>query len=233
MEFESRLARRIAGRDRNVKGWSACLGAVLAVFLVVNFTSGSLGAPHAVIHIGTQNSVAKYLGQYDGNARVIMLGTLTVEDWVCVKMPFNGRLSDVESISFSEFISRPGGQDPLEPYVVIKMNEGRNLVCHPPLSYAPGNWSLPVSEWQLRDTVTKGKWTAAPTDEESSAMTFDAWQGMMGDANVLSVNLYVGNWETATSYLCYVGGLSINGQPIGLANAGRCSGPTAEMPAGY
>jgi hypothetical protein len=232
LEFESRLARRVARRDRNIKGWSAYLGTAAAVFLVINFTAGSLGATHAVIHVGTQDSVAKYLGQYDGKTNVVMLGTLSVDDWVCVKVPFKGRLSDIQSISFSLFISRPGGEIPLEPFVVIRMTEGRNLVCHPPLSYESGDWTLPVSEWQLREVVAKGKWAASP-DDASSTMAFGEWQAALGNANVLSVNLYVGAWETSAPYVCYVGDLSINGHSIALSNAGRCAGSNGDMPEGF
>lgn len=233
LEFESRLARRIVRRDRDVRGWSACVGAALAVFLVVNFTSGSLGAPHTVIHVGTQSSVATYLGQYDGKTNVVMLGTIAAEDWVCVKMPFKGRLSDVTSISFSEFISQLGGDEPLEPYVVVKLTEGRTLVCHPQQSYASGDWWLPVSEWQLRDTVSKGKWTAASVDGGATTMTFAECQGILGAANVLSVNLYVGCWETSDPFACYVGDFSVNGQAVSLSNAGRCVGSNNEMPTGF
>lgn len=233
LEFESRLARKIVRGDRSNKGWPACLGVVLAIFLVINFVSGSLGASNAVIHIGTKNSVAKYMGQFDGKANVLMLGTISAEDWICVKVPFKGRLSDVVSISFSDFIYRPGGDDPLEPYVVIRMSEGRNLVCHPPSSYGSEDWYLPVSEWQPRDTVAKGKWSAAPVEEGSPVMTFREWQNSLGNANVLSVSVYVGAWETASSYVCYVGDLTINGQSIGLSNAARCAGPNEAMPAGF
>lgn len=233
MEFESRLARRVERRARKTGSWTAYLGTAAAVFLVVNFTAGSLGAPSAVVHVGTQDSVAKYLGLYDGKTSVIMLGTVSVDDWVCVKVPFKGRLSDVQSISFSVFVSRPGGDAPHEPFVVVRMTEGRNLVCHPPLSYEAGDWTLPVSEWQLREVVVKGVWTDTPTDGASSVMSFDGWQATLGNANVLSVNLYVGAWETTSPYVCYVGDLSVNGHCIGLSNAGRCASSNGEMPEGF
>ena len=233
LDFESVLARRIARKDNGWKGWLTYMGAAITVFLIVNLTSGSLAAPHAVIHIGSQNSMAKYMGQFDGKANVIMLGVLSANDWICVKLPFKGHLSDIESISYSEFVCQPDGQEALEPYTVIRMNEGRDLVCHPEDSYSTGEWKLPVFEWQSRDIVAKGFWSLAPTEADSLLQPLSEWISVMGDGNVLSINLYVGAWDVSSPYQCYVGDLSVNGVSSRLSNAGRCTGPTAELPTGF
>jgi len=233
LEFESELARRIVRRDRDVKGWSACVGAVLAVVLVVNFTSGSLAAPRAVVHVGTHDAIAQYMGQYDSKSSVMMLSLQSAEDWVCIKVPFKGSLSDLTKVSFSEFVSSTGGEDSPEPYVVIRMTEGRNLVCHPSDSYAGGDWWLPLSEWQLRDTVAKGMWMLAPTTADSPRLQLAEWQTSLGSANVLSINLYVGCWNISYPYISYVGDLVVNSDFVGLSNIGRCTGSSMDLPAGF
>jgi hypothetical protein len=233
LEFESRLARRIVGRHQRNKVLLTYAGAAVAIFLVVNFTTGSLGAPHAVIQIGSHNSIAKYLGQYDGRPGVLMLGVQSAEDWVCVKLPFKGRLADVSSISFSEFVDSPGGMDSLEPYVVIRMSEGRTLVCHPSDSYVSGEWWLPLSEWQFRDMAVKGRWTLAPVGADSTVMTLSDWQVTLGTANVMSINLYTGSWDISSPFISYIGDLAINGNHVSLSNLGRCSGSPADLPQGF
>ncbi len=233
LEFESRLAGRIVGRHQRNKVWIAYAGAAVAIFLVVNFTSGSIGAPHAVIQIGSHNSIAKYLGQYEGRSSVLMLGVQSVEDWVCVKLPFKGRMADVSSISFSEFVDTAEGMDSTEPYVVIRMSEGRNLVCHPSDSYASGEWWLPLSEWQFRDMAVKGKWSLAPAGADSTLMTLSAWQVTLGSANVISINLYMGSWDIHSPFISYIGDLAVNGDRVCLSNLGRCSGSPADLPQGF
>ncbi|MGQ9588573.1 MAG: hypothetical protein ACUVT7_09385 [Thermoplasmata archaeon] len=126
------------------------------MFLVLTVNSSSLAAPSATIHVGSQSSVAKYMGQFDGNSNVMMLGASSVQDWVCIKVPFKGGLADIRSISFSDFIAQTGGGS-FEPYVVLKLTEGKYLICHPQYSYADGTWSLPEFTWGDRDTVAKGK----------------------------------------------------------------------------
>jgi hypothetical protein len=203
------------------------------VFLVVNFTSGSLGAPHAVVQIGSHDSIAKYLGQYDGKTCVMMLGVQSLDDWVCVRLPFKGRLTDVGSISYSEFVDSAGGADSLEPYVVIRMSEGRNLVCHPSDSYASGEWRLPLSEWQSRDMVGMGKWSLAPVGPDSVLLSLSAWKANLGGANILSINLYTGAWDLSSPFISYIGDLEVNGDRVCLSNIGRCSGSQNDMPQGF
>jgi hypothetical protein len=233
LDYESRLARRIASRKNTWRAWLTYLGAAMTIFIVMNLASESLAAPHAVIHIGTRSSFAMYLGQFDGEQNAMMLGVLSIGDWICLKLPFKGHLSDLSSLSFSEFVSKSPGQYSLEPYAVIRMSEGKNLVCHPTDSYASEDWTLPLFEWQARELATKGMWRFAPTDTESLLLPLSEWLTMIGDGNVLSINLYVGCWDIASPYQCYIGDITVNGCSIDLSNAGRCTGSISEMPLGF
>ena len=233
MKFESTLAGRIAQRKGGYKGWLAILGAVFAVFLVLNVTSGSIAGQHAVIQLGSKSSVARYLGQFDGKSNVMMLGATSSLDWICVKVPFKGHLSDVRSVSFSEFVAQAGGIEALEPYIVLKLTEGRSLICNPVSSYSDGTWDLPLLEWQLRDAASKGTWIYAAPDAKSTTAPLITWIRTMGDANVLSVNMYIGQWNLSSPYQCYIGELRVNDNKIDLSNAARIGGSLADLPTGF
>lgn len=231
MAQEDGVAKRIRSLRRGGKGLLGYAGLVGAVFIVLNMTSSSIGAPQAVIHVGTQTSVAKYLGQFDDKSRVVMLGATTSQDWVGIKLPFKGHLSDLRSITFSEFVAQTGGLDSVEPYVVIKLPEGKSLVCDPVLSYRDGVWDLPLFEWQMRDTVAMGKWVFAPVDTKSMLVDLSTWIQYIGDEQVISVSIYIGMWDLTSVYQVYIGDIALNGRPIDLANAARCS--TADLPPGF
>jgi len=233
LKFESKLAGRIVQRKNGHKGWFAIFGAVFAVFLVLNVTSGSIAGDHAVIQLGSKSSVARYLGQFDGKSNVIMLGAISSLDWVCVKIPFKGHLSDVKSIAFSEFVAQSGGLEALEPFVVIKLTEGRSLACDPVSSYPRGVWDLPLLEWQLRDTVSKGSWIYATPDSKSASAPLGTWIGTIGDPNVLGISLLMGHWNISSTYQCYIGDLAVNGNLVGLSNAARCCGSLSDLPPGF
>lgn len=233
VKFESRLAARIAARKDDKKTLKSVVSFVGIVFIVLTLTSSTMATPQAVIQLGSKNSVAKYMGQFDGKANVVMLGAISVQDWVSIKVPFKGHLSDIESISYSAFISQTGGSDNLEPYVVIKMPEGKYLVCYPGDSYSAGLWSLPYFTWQVRDTVSHGKWVIAPAKTESLVLPFGFWASMIGDCDVLSVSIHLGGWDIANPYQCYLGDFAINGKAIDVANAGRFAGSSADLPPGF
>ena len=203
------------------------------MFLVLNVTSGSIAGEHAVIQIGSKSSVARYLGQFDGKSNVLMLGAISASDWICVKIPFKGELSEIRSIAYSEFVAQTGGQEALEPYIVLKLTEGRTLICNPVNSYSNGTWDLPLMEWQLRDTASKGIWTYSTADAKSSTAPLITWIRMMGDVNALSVNLYIGRWNISSPFQCYVGDLAINGFVVDFSNCARCVGPPADLPPGF
>lgn len=233
LNFESRLATRIVARKDDKRTLKSVASFVGIVFIVLTLTSSTMATPQAVIQLGSKNSFAKYMGQFDGKANVVMLGAISVQDWVSIKVPFKGHLSDIESISYSDFISQTGGSDNLEPYVVLKMPEGKYLVCYPEDSYSAGLWSLPYFTWQMRDTVSHGKWVIAPAKTESLVMPFETWASMIGDYEVISISIHIGGWDIANPYQCYLGDLSINGKFIDIANAGRSVGKSADLPLGF
>ncbi len=232
MGFESKLASRIAAKRHDGRLWKAFASFATVIFIVLTLTSSTLATPQAVIHLGTQTSVAKYFGAFDGHDNVVMLGALSSDDWVSIKVPFKGQLSDLESIVYSEFLVQTGDLQ-VEPYVVLKLPEGRYLVCHPESSYASGQWSLPYFSWQMRDTVSHGKWQIAPVETQSMTTSLDTWIWMIGDEDVISVSILIGGWELAKPYQCYLGDLAINGKMIDIANAGRGSGVNEELPLGF
>lgn len=202
------------------------------VFLVLTVNSSSLAAPSAAVHLGSQNSVAKYMGQFDGNSNVMMLGASTAQDWVCIKTPFKGRLSDIQSISFSDFIAQTGGGS-YEPYVVLRLTEGKHLICHPEYSYADGTWSPPEFTWGNRDTVANGKWVFAPVETQSMIVPLATWVGWLGDREVLSIAVYIGSWEISQPFQCYVGNFVVNGELMDIANAKRFANSNSELPPGF
>ncbi|MCJ7464169.1 MAG: hypothetical protein MUO81_05445 [Thermoplasmata archaeon] len=222
MKLESKLAERVVSKkaSRNLRKTYASLVGI--VFIVLTLTSSTTAVPQSVIHVGTNDSVAKYLGPFEGKSNVIMVGVSSIDDWVCIKVPFKGKISDLKSISFSEFVALTGDAQ-LEPYVVLKLPEGKSLVCHPESSYSGGAWSLQTFTWQSRDAVTQGKWVVAPVKTESMLAPLTMWMTMIGDRSVISVSIYVGGWDISGQYQCYLGDFSINGVMIDFANMARKS----------
>lgn len=229
MGFESRLATKIASKRNSRRAWKTYASLVGIIFIVLTLTSSAMAVPQAVIHVGSQNSVAKYVGFMDGKSNVIMLGVSSMNDWVCIKVPFKGKISDLNSISFSEYIILAADAQ-LEPYVVLKLPEGKNLVCHPESSYTNGIWKPQTLTWETRDTVLNGKWVRAPVPTESMLAPLSMWMTMIGDRSVISVSIYVGGWDISGQYQCYLGDFSINGIMIDLANMARKAGTTQEWP---
>jgi len=233
LKFESRLAGRIADRRNDYKGWLAIVGALFAVFLVLNVSSGSIAGNQAVVQLGSKSSVARYLGQFDGKTNVMMIGTMCSVDWICVKVPFKGHLSDVNSIAFSEFVALAGGPEAFEPYVVLRLTEGRSLVCNPVSSYTNGTWDLPLLEWQARDAATKGTWIYTTPETKSTTAPLVTWIRTMGDSNILSVDILVGRWSISSPYQCYIGDLTINDNKIDISNSARIKGSISDLPVGF
>jgi len=229
MRFESKLAERIHAKKGAGGSWKTYGAFVGIVFIVLTLTASSLAGSQAVVHVGTQDSMAKYLGQFDGVPNVVLIGLSGADDWVSLKVPFKGGLSDLESISFSLFIAQTGGEVQLEPYVVLRFAEGKSLVCKPEDSYATSNWSQPYMNWQWRDVVGYGKWSAAPEATQSLA-PLDTWSGIIGDRQILSIFVFVGKWTITDPYQVYVGDLAVNGKLVDLANAGRVTGPSKDLP---
>jgi len=232
MEFQSGLARKIASKKKGkIKAWSTYLGLIFVVFIVLTLTSSTTAAPSVVIHIGTQSSFAKYLGNYEYSSDVLQIGVKSPTDWVCIKVQFNAKLSELSSISFSDSILQTGGLV-VEPFVVIKLTEGKTLVCNPCNSYDLG-WSLPWSEWQYRDTVSKGRWTVAPVETKSLLQPLESWMNIFGDRQVTNIYIYFGTWTISSPFECYIGDFAVNGVHIDIANAKRCLGPSSELPVGF
>jgi len=223
MRFDGKLAERVASKKtpRNLRRTYASMASI--VFIVLTLTSSTTAVPQSVIHVGTNDSVAKYLGPFEGKPNVIMVGVSSIDDWVCIKVPFKGRISDLKSISFSDSIAQSGGAQ-FEPYVVLKLPEGKSLVCYPESSYASGVWSFQIMTWQSRDAVTQGKWVVAPVETESMLAPLTMWITMIGDKSVISVSIYVGGWDISGQYQCYLGDFSINGIMIDFANMARKAG---------
>jgi len=232
MEFQSGLARKIASKRKGkVKAWSTYSGLIFVVFIVLTLTSSTTAAPSVVIHIGTQSAFAKYLGNYEYSSDVLQVGVRSQTDWVCIKVQFNGKLSELSSISFSDNILQSGGIV-VEPYVVIKLTEGKTLVCNPCNSYDLG-WYLPWSEWQSRDTVSKGRWTVTPAETKSLLQPLESWMNIFGDRQVTNIYIYIGTWTISSPFQCYIGDFAINGVHIDIANAKRCLGSSSELPVGF
>ena len=229
MRFESKLAERVASKKASRSLWRTYASAAGIVFIVLTLTYSTTAVPQSVIHVGTNDSVARYLGPFEGKSNVIMVGVSSIDDWVCIKVPFKGKISDLKSISFSNYIANSGGVQ-LEPYAVLKLSEGKSLVCRPESSYAGGAWSFQIMTWQSRDAVTQGKWVVAPVKTESMLAPLTMWVTMIGDRSVISVSIYVGGWDISEQYQCYLGDFSINGVMIDLANMARKAGTTQEWP---
>ena len=223
MRFDGKLAERVASKKapRNLRRTYASMASI--VFIVLTLTSSTTAVPQSIIHVGTNDSVAKYLGPFEGKSNVIMVGVSSIDDWVCIKVPFKGRISDLKSISFSDSIAQSGGAQ-FEPYVVLKLPEGKSLVCYPESSYASGVWSFQIMTWQSRDAVNQGKWVVAPVETESMLAPLTMWITMIGDKSVISVLIYVGGWDISGQYQCYLGDFSINGIMIDFANMARKAG---------
>jgi len=229
MKLESKLAERVVSKKASGNLRRTYASLVGIVFIVLTLTSSTTAVPQSVIHVGTNDSVAKYLGPFEGKSNVIMVSVSSIDDWVCLKVPFKGKISDLKSISFSDSIAQSGGVQ-LEPYVVLKLPEGKSLVCYPESSYANGVWSFQTMTWQSRDAVTQGKWVVAPVETESMLAPLTMWMMMIGDRSVISVSIYVGGWDISGQYQCYLGDFSINGIMIDFANMARKAGTTQEWP---
>ena len=233
MRFESRLAERVAARRDTGRPWKVYASFVGVVFIVLTLTASSMAVPQAVVRIGSQDTVAKYLGGFDGRANVMMLGVSGVDDWICIKVPFKGHLTDLVSISFSEFVTQTGGEGQLGPYVVLRLPEGRSLTSH--LAAVPFSdaWNASYFTWQTRNPVADDAWTVVPAGTQTLPASFDTWPAMIGDLDVLSIHIIVGGWDISTPYQCYLGDLSVNGKQVDLANSGRLTGPSKELPPGF
>ena len=227
--FESRLARRVSGRRGRKLGWAANAGIVVTLFLLLALNASSMAAPHTVIKIGSQTSNAQFLGAFEGKSQVLMLGTSSTADWVCIKIPFKGRLSELTSISFSDSILQSGGSQSLEPYVVLKLSENRFLVSHPHYSYDTAVWAMPSREWQSRDLVSQGKWAIARVETQSMVVPLSSWISITGDRYIVGLSMFVGPWEMSEPFLCYVGDVAVNGVPIDISNAARAMGTIEDL----
>lgn len=220
MKFESKLAERIASKEDGKRSWKTYACLVGAVFLVLNLTASSLAAPSAVIHIGSKTAVVEYMGSFDGKANVVRFGLSLSTDSAFLRMPFKGHLSDLSSLSFSEFVEQTGGGT-FEPYVVMLLPAGMSLICHPEDSYASSGWYLPFFEWQSRDLVSKGLWSALPEEPGSELQPLSSWIVTLGDPQITCIQLCVGPWTILESYASLVGDLSIDGALMNIANAKR------------
>jgi len=220
LKFESKLAERIASKKDGKRSWKTYACLVGAVFLVLNLTASSLAAPSAVIHIGSKTAVVEYMGSFDGKANVVKFGLTLSTDSAFLRMPFKGHLSDLSSLSFSEFVEQTGGGT-FEPYVVMLLPAGMSLICHPEDSYASSGWYLPFFEWQSRDLVSKGLWKAFPEESSSELKPLSSWIGTLGDPQITGIQLCVGQWTLLEPYASLIGDLSINGALMNIANAKR------------
>lgn len=229
MRLDSELAERMSSKrtSRNLRRTYASLVGI--VFIILTLTSSTTAVPQSVIHVGTNDSVAKYIGSFEGKSNVILAGVSSTDDWVCIKVPFKGRISDLRSIGFSDSVMQ-SGEGQLAPYVVIRLPEGKSLICRPESSYASGVWSFQTMIWQSRDAVTQGKWVVAPVETESMLAPLTMWTTMIGDRSVISVSIYVGGWDISEQYQCYLGDFSINEIMIDFANMARKAGTTQEWP---
>lgn len=220
MKFESKLAERIANKKDGKRGWKTYAGGVGAIFIVLNLAASCLAAPSAVIHIGSKTTVVKYLGSYDGRTNVLQFGLTLSTDSGYLRTPFRGHLSDLGSLSFSERVEQAGGGI-FEPYIIILLPGGENLVCHPQDSYSTTGWYLPLFEWQLRELVSKGFWNTLPEVSGQGLEPLSVWVTTLGDPQVVAIQLCVGEWSLSDTYSGMIADLSINGDLMNIANAKR------------
>lgn len=231
MGFESGLAARVARKQGQSWPWKRIGSVALIVFIVLTLTASTTASSQAVIQLSHNNSYAKYMGLFDGKANTVMVGTVSIDGWVVLKLPFKGYVSDLRSISFSEFISQTGGTDLcLEPYVVLKLPRGNSLVCYPGECYANGEWTLPYFNWQLRDTVAKGQWVDPSAEYKVSTMSLDSWADALGDPSVIQILIVIGGWDISKPYKVYLGDVSVNGDLIDLANAKKTRSGSGDAP---
>lgn len=222
MRFESRLAARIAAKRHQEWPWRKIAGAAFIVFIVLTLTASTSASAQASIHMSSKNAAAHYMKNFDEKHNVLLIGTSSSQGWVTVKVPFRGHLSELQEVSFSEFLVSTGGMvETPEPYVVVKLPRGNNLVCHPEMSYSDAGWSLPYFMWQLRDTISDGKWTQAPSAKDSEATSLVSWASSMQDPSVMQIVIVVGGWQIENPYKVYIGDLSVNGSLVDLSNAKR------------
>jgi hypothetical protein len=229
MGYESRLKERVMSRRTSGNLRKTYASIVGIVFIVLTLVSSTTAVPQTVIHVGTNDSVAMYLGPFEGKSNVVIVGVSSINDWVCIKVPFKGKISDLKSIVFSDYIAQSGGAQ-FEPYVVLKLSEGKSLICYPESSYSSGGWSYQTMTWLSRDAATQGKWVVAPVKTESMLAPLTLWTMMIGDRSVISVSIYVGGWDISEQYKCYLGDFAINGITIDFANMARKAGTTQESP---
>ena len=232
LRFESRLAARVARRQKQEWPWKKIAGVAFIVFVLLTLTASTTAASQAVIQLSSKHSYAKYLGSFDGKSNTVMAGVVSVEGWIVIKVPFKGYVSDLQSISFSEFMVQTGGTDVcLEPYVVIKLPRGHSLVCYPNECYTNGEWTLPYLNWQMRDAVAKGSWVNPSAEyRTASVMTLDSWESVLGDPTVIQILIVIGGWEISRPYKVYLGDLSLHGAVIDLSNAKRLQSTNTEPP---
>ena len=235
MRFESRLAARVARRQKQEWPWKKIAGVAFIVFVVLTLTASTTAASQAVIQLSGKHAYAKYLGSFDGKTNTLMVGTTSVEGWVVIKVPYKGAISDLQSISFSEFMVQTGGTEAcLEPYVVLKLPRGHNLVCYPGECYSNGEWTLPYFNWQMRDAVAKGQWIEPSAEyKTSSTMSLDSWGTLLSDPTVIQILIVIGGWEISKPYKVYVGDFSVNGAMIDLSNAKRTMSTGSEPPLNF
>ncbi len=235
MRFESRLAARIARRQKQDWPWKKVAGVAFIVFIILTLTASTSAASQAVIQLSNNHAYAKYLGAFDGKMNTVVAGVVSDAGWLVIKIPFRGALSDLQSISFSEFLVQTGGTEAsLEPYVVIKLPRAHYLVCYPNECYSNGEWSVPYFNWQIRDPVAKGNWIDPSAEyKTSTGMTLDSWESVLGDPTVIQVLVVIGNWDISSPYRIYLGDLSVNGALMDLSNAKKLQGTNAEFPLGF
>jgi len=234
LRFESGLAARIARRQKQDWPWKKIAGAAFIVFIILTLTASTSAASQAVIQLSSKHAYAKYLGVFDDKVNTLMAGVVAADGWLVIKTPFKGELSDLESISFSEFMVQTGGTDvALEPYIVIKLPRSHYLVCYPSECYSNGEWSLPYFNWQMRDPVAKGNWIDPSAESETtSVMTLESWEAALGNPTVIQVLIVIGNWEISSPYRIYLSDLSINGVLTDLSNFKKLQGTNSEFPLG-
>jgi len=73
----------------------------------------------------------------------------------------------------------------------------------------------------------------ASSDAKSTTAPLITWIREMGDVNVLSINIYIGQWDITSPYQCYVADFTVNGNNVDLSNAARIRGSMSDLPNGF
>ena len=227
-QFASILARKMNHRGRSPRGWSCYAGLVGTLVILVAMDFSAFAAPHAVIKLGSRESVVETLGTYEGRSDVLFVEVSSSSDWVCIRLPFKGKMSELKSIHYSVLPPGDATGQQREPYILLKLTESKALVCRPQYS-SSGTWSFVARQWQERDAAHDGLWVIADSGVVSLVRPLPAWIDIISDRCAVAISICIGPWDISEPSPWYLGDVSVNGVPMDLSNAARAPGTREDL----